>query len=140
MRPLVTFPDAEEAMLGYLKPLWQARAEDEFRPVTFGNAFPAKSPAGKATHLQIELDGTPVVEYPAVERATVRFTLWAAPGQQDAAKAAAGITQALVATHPGDQDVAATRLLTGRLKGADPTTRYPFVSFTARISLRPLAL
>lgn len=139
MKLLVTFPDAEAALLRHLKAAWAGR-DDEFLPATSTNAFPTARPAGKATHLQVELDGTPVVEYPAVERATVRFTLWAAPGQPDSAKHAASMTQAFVAAHPGDEDVWSTRLLTGRLKGVDPSSKYPFVSFTARVSLRPTAL
>lgn len=139
MKQLVTFPDAEAVMLAYLKPLWEARAETS-RPATFSNAFPTAAPVGVRTHLQVELDGTPTVEYPAVERATVRFTLWSAPGKTDSVKAAAAITQGLVATHPGSAQVGATRILTGRLKGVDPATKYPFVSFTARVSLRPTAL
>lgn len=139
MKQLVTFPDAEAVMLAYLKALWTPRVE-EFRPATFSNAFPKAAPVGKSTHLQVELDGTPVVEYPAVERATVRFTLWAATGQPDSAKSAAAITQGLVAIHPGSAQVGATRILTGRLKGVDPASKYLFVSFTARVSLRPTAL
>lgn len=139
MKPTVTFPDAEAAMLRHLNAAWSDR-DEAFRPSTSTNAFPTVRPVGKATHLQVELDGTPVVEYPAVERATVRFTLWAAPGQHDSAKQAAAMAQAFVAAHPGDVDVWSTRILTGRLKGTDPSSKYPFVSFTARVSLRPTAL
>lgn len=140
MRPAVVFADAERAMREYLTPLWSARA-DVFKPTgIFTNKFPAAALTGNATHLQIELDGTPVVEYPATERATVRFTFWSAPSSQDNAKNGAAITQALVATHPGDEDVWSTRILTGRLKGVDDDTRNNFVSFTARVSLRPQAL
>lgn len=139
MKPLVTFPDAEAVMLDHLEPLLSARTDD-FRPATFTNRFPTARPAGKRTHLQVELDGTPVVEYPAVERATVRFSLYAGPDHADSAKEAAAVVQALVAAHPGSAEVWSTRLLAGRLKGIDPATKYPFVSFTARINLRPRAL
>ncbi len=139
MRPQVTFPDAERALLGFLGPLWAARSEP-FKPATRSNKFPSAALAGNATHLQVELDGTPLVEYPATERATVRFTFWSAPSSQDNAKQGASITQALIATHPGDDDVWSTRILTGRLKGVDDDTRNNFVSFTARVSLRPTAL
>lgn len=135
----MVFPDAERALREYLAPLWAARA-DVFEPATITNKFPATALAGNATHLQVELDGTPTVEYPATERATVRFTFWSAPSSQDNAKNGAAVTQAFVATHPGDDDVWSTRILTGRLKGVDPDTRNNFVSFTARVSLRPQAL
>lgn len=139
MKPLVTFPDAEAVMLGYLEPLLQAR-DEEFLPATFTNRFPRSAPVGKRTHLQVELDGTPVVEYPVIERATVRFSLYAGPDNPDSAKEAASVVQALVAAHPGSDDVFSTRVLAGRLKGTDPATKYPFVSLTARINLRPTAL
>lgn len=139
MRPAVVFADAERALRDYLSPLWAARAE-VYKPATISNKFPASALTGNVTHLQIDLDGTPVVEYPATERATVRFTFWSAPSSQDNAKSGAAVTQALVATHPGDGDVWSTRILTGRLKGVDDDTGNNFVSFTARVSLRPTAL
>lgn len=139
MKPLVVFPDAEKAALDYLKPLLSARSESH-KPVGFGNAFPATAPAAGTTFLQVELDGTPSVAYPSTERATVRFTVWAAAGEPSKAKSAASLVQGLIATHPGDSSVFATTILTGRLKGTDPDSGLPFVSFTARFSLRPTAL
>lgn len=138
MKPLVTFPDAEAAMRDYLGPLWAARSES-YKPDVISNKFPGALAVG-ATHLQVELDGTPTVEYPATERATVRFTYWTHALAPDDAKDGAAITQALVATHPGDSDVWSTRILTGRLKGQDAATKNRFVSFTARITLRPIKL
>lgn len=139
MKPLVTFPDAEKAALDYLKPLLSARVES-YKPVAFSNTFPETAPAAGTTFLQVELDGTPTVAYPSTERATVRFTVWGASLEGGNAKKAASLVQGLIATHPGDSAVFATTILTGRLKGTDPTTGYPFASFTARLSLRPTAL
>lgn len=139
MRQLVTFPDAEAVVLTYLKTAWQNRSE-EFRPTTSTNAFPRSAPTGLSTHMQVELDGTPAVEHPVMQRATVRVTLWAAPGKPDSAKAAQALTQALLAIHPGSSQVGAVKVLTGPLKGVDPSSKYPFVSFTARVTLRPTAL
>ena len=138
MKPLVTFADAEAVMLSYLGPSWASRAE-AYKPDTMSNSFPGTLAAGQ-THLQVELDGTPTVEYPSTERATVRFTFWTSAGAPSDAKAGAHITQAFVATHPGDGDVFSTRILTGPLKGQDAATKNRFVSFTARITLRPTAL
>lgn len=140
MKPLVVFPDAERAALDYLEPLLSARSES-YKPVGFGNTFPKTAPASGTTFLQVELDGTPTVAYPSTERATVRFTVWAASKTEGGnAKKAASLVQGLIATHPGDSSVFATTILTGRLKGTDPDSGLPFVSFTARFTLRPTAL
>jgi len=139
VKPLVVFPDAERAAIDYLEDALAARGES-YKPTAVTASFPTSSPAAGTTVLQVELDGTPTVEYPATERATVRFTAWAAKGQGSKAKQAAALVQGLVATHPGDGDVFATRILTGRLEGSDPDTGYTFASFTARFSLRPSAL
>ena len=139
MKPLVEFGDAEAAMIRHISAGWATRVE-AYRPATFTNAFPVAALRGAVTHVQVELDGTPIVEYPATERASVRFTCWAAPGQPSHAKRVAALTQAMVATHPGDADVWGTRILAGRLRGRDPATGNEFVFFTARINLRPSAL
>lgn len=140
MKPLVTFGDAEAAMRSYLLAAWAARGE-AYKPDTISNTFPtAGALAAGQVHLQVTLDGTPTVEYPATERATVRFTYWTNAGAPSDAKRGAAITQGLVATHPGDAAVWSTRILTGRLRGTDPDTGNQFASFTARVTLRPTAL
>lgn len=141
MKPLVEFADAEAAMRSYVLPLWAARAELwKPAPTKITTDFPSTALAEGVTALQITLDGTPTVEYPATERATVRFTFWGHKNDSSKVKRGAVITQAFVATHPGDSSVFSTRILTGRLRGTDPATGNQFASFTARISLRPTAL
>lgn len=127
-------------MRSYLLTAWADR-DETYAPDTISNTFPTVGAlAAGQVHLQVTLDGTPTVEYPATERATVRFTYWTNGDAPSDAKRGAAITQGLVATHPGDSSVWSTRILTGRLKGTDPATGNQFVSFTARVTLRPTAL
>lgn len=146
MKPVVTFADPEDALIRHLKARWLGRAE-AYKPTTFTNIFPVNDNGkdvvltGDRTHVQVELDGTPdSSDYPMVERCTVRVTCWSAPTKPTHAKNVATRTQAFVYSHPGDDDVSSTKILTGRLKGTDPDTGNRFVSFTARVNMRPTAL
>lgn len=140
MKPEAFFPDPEAAMIRHLEGRWEDRVE-AYKPTSFSNKFPKNKLTGDATHVQVALDGTPITEgYPATERCTVRFTVWAAPGKPSNAKDAATRCEAFVYSHPGDVDVWSTKRLTGRLKGTDQASGNEFVSFTARINMRPTAL
>lgn len=138
MKPEVAFPDPEDAIIRYLTGRWQGV---DGAPATISNSFPRSALTGDTTHLQVEFDGTPsAIDYPVTERCTVRFTAWSGPDDQGPAKELATRTQAYVYAHPGDADVWSTRHLTGRVKGFDRDSGNNFVSFTARVNLRPTAL
>lgn len=140
MKPEVVFPDPEAAVIAHLKAKWLGRSES-YKPTTYSNAFPKTNLTGDQTHVQVALDGTPTVDgYPFVERCTIRVTTYAAPGKPTNAKEAATRNQAFVYAHPGDDVVWSTKNLTGRLKGTDQATGNEFVSFTARVNMRPTAL
>lgn len=140
MKPQVTFPDPEDTILDYLRASWSPIAA-AFKPDTYSNSFPDDTLSGDETHVQVELDGTPsTADYPSVERCTIRVTCWAAPEKSSNAKAVATRSQAYVYGHPGDAEVFSTLLLTGRLKGTDRDSGNHFVSFTARVNMRPTAL
>lgn len=138
MKTPVVCADVEDAMRAYLEDRWNSYG-GVLKPTKVATTFPATL-TGTQTHLQVELDGTPTVWQTGHELATVRFTFWAAPGKPSPAKAGAAITQAFVDTHPGDAAVCATTILTGRLKGIEPATKFAFASFTARVTLRPTPL
>lgn len=146
MKPVVVFPDPEVAVIDYLKARWLGRSED-YKPAKIKNSFPVNTEGkdvvltGDQTHVQVELDGTPdSADYPMVERCTVRVTSWSAPNKPTHAKDLATRNEAFVYSHPGDDDVFSTKLLTGRLKGTDRDSGNQFVSFTARVNMRPTAL
>lgn len=125
-----TFADAERSIVDYLN---SVLAEN----VTTG--FPTPNAAATFTSaVQVAWDGTPTVEYPVTERATVRVTAWAK--QPTTAKALAGKVQGLVLSHPGDASVFAVHPLTGRLPGRDADTGLFFCSFTCRVSTVPTAV
>jgi hypothetical protein len=134
VKPLVTFPDPEAVVRSYLA---GAYPEGE-KPTTVSTEPPAARLAAGATHLQVELAGTFVGDYPAVERATVRLNCYAGPGQRSVVKAMATRAQGLLSTHPGDATVFGTLPLVGRSSViADPATQNLMVFCTFRVNLRP---
>lgn len=136
-KPLVTFADPEAVAKTYLTSVFAARAE-AYKPATITNAFPTVALTGDVTHLQVELDGVPGVDYPVTERATVRVTAYSAPGKQSNAKNLASLAQGLLYAFPGNADCYGFVPLTGRLKAVDNATKNNLVSFTMRANMRPV--
>lgn len=137
--PLVMFPVPDTVMRDYLRPLCLARAET-YAPNTVTADFPTSLTAG--THLQVELEAGDTDDFPVTERAQVRFTLWAPAGKRTDVLNAASLVMGLVGSHPGDSQVAGTRILIGRSDVIeDPATKYLMCWFLARVNLlaTPLA-
>lgn len=136
----VTFADAEAATRTVLLNALASRSE-VYKPATITNKFPTSALTGNATHLQVEVDGTPTFStYPVTKRTTVRVTAYSAPTNQDNAKNLHNLAAALLSAHPGDADTFGFVVLTGDLKAVDSATKNNLVSFTARVNLRPTAL
>lgn len=138
-KPLVVFPDPEAVARSYLLSEFAARDED-YKPATITNKFPTAALTGNTTHIQVELDGSLVADYPVTERATLRVTCYSAPTSQDNAKDLASLTQGLLYTFPGNAEAHGAYPLTGRIKTVDPTTRNNIVSFTIRLNMKAIAL
>jgi hypothetical protein len=139
VKPLVTFADPEAVVRTYLLAEFAARSE-VYKPATITNAFPTSALSGNATHVQVELDGANVEDYPVTERATVRITCYAAPTAPTNAKNLASLTQGLVTRFPGSADAHSVDPLTGRIKTVDPTTKNHLVTFTVRVNLKATQL
>jgi hypothetical protein len=91
--------------------------------------------------MQVELEIGAADDYPITERARVRFTAYAAPGKRSDVKALASLTQALIASQPGSDDVASTRVILGRSNViTDPDTKNLMVWFLAEVSMQPTLL
>lgn len=137
----VTFADPERLQIDYFDAVLENRPES-YAPATVDPRFPASPLTGDATHLQVELELGGAGDYPVTERAQVRFTVYAAPGQRDNVKDAAGLVLALFASQPGGADVAGVTILIGRSDVVtDPATRNLMVWFLGRVDLKahPLA-
>lgn len=134
MKPLVAFPDAERLAVDYLTDALADRDED----VTVGVDLPATWTTASKNHVQVALDGTPIVTYPALAKATVRVTAWSGAATQ--AKALAGLAMSLLLTHPGSSDIASVRPLTGVLPARDPDSGAQLASITVQVNLRSTAL
>lgn len=139
MKPLVTFADPESVVRTYLLAAFAGRSE-VYKPATITNAFPTAALTNDATHVQVELDGAGVDDYPVTERATVRVTCYAAPTKPSNAKNLASLTQGLLYAFAGNADAHGIDPLTGRIKTADPTTKNQMVSFTVRVNMRATQL
>ena len=124
-RLAVTYPDAERLVVDYLAGLLTE---------TVGVGVPSSWKKGSDDHLQVQLDGTPRLEHPAIAHATIRLV--ARSSSTTAAKALAAKAMGLLCAHPGDGEIASTGPYTGVLPARDPDTGAELASVTCRVSLR----
>lgn len=137
MKPLVTFPDPERALIDYLTTAFAPRSES-FKPSTVTDSFP---PATSPYHLQVELEAGNADDYPIAERAQVRVNCWAPAGKRTDVKALASLAQGLVYRHPGDVNVAGCSILVGRSDViTDPDTKRLMCWFLVRVNLKATVL
>lgn len=130
-KPLAAAPDAERVTVDYLTTAMAARGET----CTVGVVIPTVAWTPTTTsHVQVALDGTPVVQYPVMESATVRVTAWA--GTTTEAKRLLRLSLALLLAHPGGSGVGSVRPLTGCLPATDPVTKAQLASGSVRMNLR----
>lgn len=132
---VIVFADGERATIDVLKAELASRAAlDYVSTATVGVEYPTGSAGDPAVpHLQVALDGTPVV-YPAAEFATVRLTAW--HSTRTKAKQLAALAKAVLDAHGGNADVWGFRPLTGPQPAADPDTGLPMCTLTMRVSVR----
>lgn len=137
MKPLVTFPDPEAAVINYLKAAFTPRSEP-YKATSVSTGFPA---AAATYHVQVELEAGNADDYPVTERAQVRVNCWAPAGKRNEVKALASLTQGLVYAHPGDSDVAGCQILGGRSDViTDPDTKRLMCWFLVRVNLKATVL
>ena len=138
-KPLVEFADPEVAIRTYLDGAFTGLLAAR-KPTTIAQT-PPSSALGTASHVQVELDGSFVGDYPATDRATIRVNCVTGSGKRSDVKALASLVQGLVSIHPGDDDVYGTYPLVGRSSViTDPATKNLMVWFTFRVNLRPHAV
>jgi len=125
-KPLAVAPDIERITVDYLTATLAARSQD----VTVGVNVPTTWTTATKAHVQVALDGTPVVAYPVMARPTVRVTAWHA--STTTAKALAALCEGLLLSHPGTPAVAGFLAGTGVFPAKDPATGAQLASITVR--------
>ena len=149
MKILAVPPDAEHVIVDFLTAALLSRPGNDVYVdmymdtypggVTVGTSIPSTwEPRSSASHVQVGHDGTPEVTYPHIWRASVRVTCWAS--STTAAKALAGLCEALLLSHGGGAGVVNIKSLTGVLPTRDPDTGAQLASISVRVSLRGIVL
>lgn len=124
------FEDVQRDVIDYL---------DAVTSTPVGAFYPKSSTdAPSVPFLQVGWDGTPVVQYPITQRATIRLTAWASQPTQ--AKQILLEAQGRMLSHTDTDGIWAIQALTGPLPARDPDTGLYLVSATFRVAARPTPL
>jgi hypothetical protein len=108
----VTYPDVERAVVDYLTDELDAGP-------TVGVDLPGGwTPDASPTHVQVALDGTPIVNHPVNIGATIRVTVWARTKTE--AKAVALLAHGHLLAYAGGGGFVNILPLTGPLPATDP--------------------
>lgn len=130
MKPLAAAPSAEKVAVDYLTAALAARGET----VTCGVVIPTVAWTPTTTkHVQVALDGTPRVQYPIMESASLRVTCWSHDTVES--QRLVRLCLGLLLSHPGGSGVGSIRPLTGCLPTKDPTTGAQLATGSVRMNL-----
>jgi hypothetical protein len=132
-KPLAVPADAEHVVIDYLTSALVAHGQDVTVGVDVPIAWTLTGTTATKPHVQVALDGTPVMQYPILWRTTVRVTVWA--GSTTTAKALVALAQGLLLSHPGSTQVGSIRPLTGTLPTRDPATGAQLATCTVQVNL-----
>lgn len=126
MKTVVDWPDVERLVVDLIDTY-------DLEP-TIGIGVPSAWTPDDGLHIQVALDGTPVVNAPVSSRSTVRVVAWS--GSTTDSKDLAGILQGLLHAHAGGDGITAILPLTGTLPARDPDTGAELASFTVAVVVR----
>ena len=127
VKPAVTLPDPERAVIDLLLAAGRTNVSTDFPPSPL---------AGSATRVQVDLEASDADFYPITERAQVRVVAHAAPGKRTAVKAlAAQLIQDLY-TFDGNASVSGIFPVAGRSAvSVDPDTGNVMCWLIVRVDL-----
>lgn len=128
-KPAVIIPDVERIVVDHLVTICAGRIPSG---ATIGIGVPTGWVASQPLHVQVAWDGTPVMTWPIVVRATVRIVVHA--GSPTTAKRYATLVMGLLCA---DTSTAfSVQPLTGVMPARDIDTAAELASFTLRVSVR----
>jgi hypothetical protein len=128
VKPAVSLPDAERAVIDILTSAGQTGVSTDFPDVKL---------ISPATKVQVDLENSGVGDYPVAERAQVRVTCHAAPGRRTSVKQLAGEVLMDLYTYGGDAAVAGIVPLGGRSAvTVDPDTQNVMCWVLVRVDLK----
>lgn len=128
MKLAIEYPDAERLSVDYLT------TELDDGDTTVGVGVPDGWTKTDPAHLEVALDGTPVLHHPMFAHATIRLVARAATTTEAKRLVTRGL--GVLCAHPGGDGIATVRPLTGPLPARDPKTEAELASVTARVTVR----
>lgn len=134
MKPTVTYPDAERAMVDLLDELIAAHEPAATVSVGVPEGWQPTSPP----HLQVAFDGSPDGDHPFADRPTIRIVARASTTTE--AKRLAHLARGLLLAHRGGGGFARIRPGIGVLPARDVDTHAELASFTVLTTVRSIPI
>lgn len=134
MKPAVTFPDAERAVVDLLAGLIGPHQPD----ATVGIGVPPGWGTSSPPHIEVDWDGTPTNFHPVADRPTIRVVVRARTTSE--AKRLAQLARGLLLAHTGAGDIARIRPGVGVMPARDPDTKAELASFTLLVTVRAIPI
>lgn len=131
MKSLVTYPDAERLTVDYL-------TDELDEDATIGVGVPIGWAKDDTPHLEVALDGVPLLDHPMFAHATVRLVARAETTTE--AKRIAMKALGVLCGHPGGDGITTVRPLTGPLPARDPASQAELAAVTARVTVRSIPI
>ncbi len=135
MKPLVSYPDPEPVVVGMLEGGMADIGEDLTVDIGVPPGWDRKT---SKPHLQVDLDGTPVVEAPIRAFSTVRVVAWAATTGE--AKRIAAVAHGWLLANSGRGGTDSISHLTGVAPAHDPKTKAELAAVTLRVGMRSVEI
>ncbi len=127
MKPAATYPDAERLSVDYL-------TDELDEDATVGVGVPDGWTIDSPSHIEVALDGVPIMHHPMFAHATIRLVARAASTTEAKRLATKGL--GVLCAHPGGTDIRTVLPLTGPLPSRDPQTEAELAAVTARVTVR----
>lgn len=135
MKPEVVYPDPEPVIVELLAERMAGIGEDVTCDIGVPTDWNRKD---SKPHLQVDLDGTPLIEAPIRAFSTIRVVAWA--DRTSEAKRLAGLAHGLLLASSGHGGTDSISHLTGLDAVQDTKTKAELASITVRVGMRSVPI